>query len=165
MLQKALTNLVSFILPFAVLYLVPEWLTGFTPVKLTAFVYPGILFLLIGLIMLALTVIAFINKGKGTLAPWNPTKKLVTTGLHAYVRNPMISGVAIGLAGETLILYSLKILIWLFVFIVINHFYFILFEEPSLLNRFGSEYFEYKRHVGRWIPHIHPYKPDNTQPN
>jgi len=162
MFQKVLTNLVSFILPIAVLYLVPDWLTGFIPVKLTALVYPGILFLLTGVIMLALTVIAFIRKGNGTLAPWSPTKNLVITGLHAYTRNPMISGVAITLGGEALILYSLKILTWLIIFIVINHFYFVLFEEPSLYDRFGNAYLDYKKHVGRWIPRIHPYQPDKN---
>jgi protein-S-isoprenylcysteine O-methyltransferase Ste14 len=163
MFQKVLTNLVSFVLPITVLYVVPEWLTGFTPVKLTALVYPGIVLLLVGLIMLALTIIAFIRKGKGTLAPWSPTKKLVISGLHAFVRNPMISGVAIILCGEALIFYFLKILIWLLIFVIINHVYFIFVEEPSLLNRFGSEYSEYKSHVGRWIPRIRPYNPDNSR--
>ena len=160
MFQKVLTNLVSFILPIAVLYLVPDWLTGFIPVKDSLFIYPGILLELIGFSILILTVTSFIRIGKGTIAPWSPTKKLVITGLHAYVRNPMILGVVIALGGEALILFSIKIFIWLILFFLINHFYFIFAEEPSLLDRFGNEYSAYKRNVHRWIPRLHPYRPD-----
>jgi protein-S-isoprenylcysteine O-methyltransferase Ste14 len=156
-MKKVFSNLISFILPATVLVLIPNWLTGFVPIKYTWLAFPGILFLLIGLTMLALTVTAFISKGKGTLAPWSPTKKLVITGLHAYIRNPMILGVIITLGGEALILYSLKILVWLLLFFVINHLYFIFFEEPSLSNRFGEEYAEYKKNVNRWIPRIHRF--------
>jgi protein-S-isoprenylcysteine O-methyltransferase Ste14 len=157
-MKKIISNLVSFILPITVLILVPYWLTGFTHIKFTVLAIFGYLLLVIGLSILVITIASFIRKGKGTLAPWSPTKKLVITGLHAYVRNPMILGVIICLGGEALILDSSKILLWLIIFFIINHFYFILLEEPSLLKRFGNEYVEYKKQVRRWIPRIKPYR-------
>jgi len=157
-MHKILTNLVSFFLPITVLILVPDLLTDFEPVKISYWAIPGALLILIGLSILVITVMEFIRKGEGTLAPWSPTQKLVITGLHAYVRNPMILGVATTLCGEALILYSIEILFWLVLFIIINHFYFIYFEEPSLLDRFGKDYALYKKNVRRWIPQLHPYK-------
>ena len=157
-MKKILSNLVSLILPFTVLVLVPYWLTGFIRPDFTVPGFTGIILLLIGLGILFITISSFVRIGKGTLAPWNPTKKLVITGLHAYVRNPMILGVSISLGGEALLFSSMKILLWFFIFILINHFYFIFFEEPSLKKRFGNEYVNYKKQVNRWIPRMHPYQ-------
>jgi protein-S-isoprenylcysteine O-methyltransferase Ste14 len=157
-MKKVLTNLASFILPFTVLILVPYWLTGFIQINCSVISLLGLFFLFVGLSMLIITISVFIRKGKGTLAPWSLTKKLVITGMHAYVRNPMILGVIISLGGEALILTSLKIFWWLIIFFIINHFYFLFFEEPSLLKRFGKEYADYKKHVKRWIPRIQPYR-------
>jgi len=156
-MRKVLSNLVSFILPVTVLILVPYWLTGFILIGYTLFTFLGLCISLLGLCILVITILAFIRKGKGALAPWSPTKKLVITGLHAYVRNPMILGVIICLAGEALIFVSWKILFWLILFIIINQLFFTLYEEPSLLKRFGDEYAEYKKNVKRWIPRKKPY--------
>src|SRR5437867_13130065 len=41
--------------------------------------------------------------GKGTLAPWDPPKKLVVAGFYRFVRNPMYVGVLAWLAGWSLI--------------------------------------------------------------
>ena len=153
-----ISNLVSFILPITVLILIPYWLTGFILEGCSIFTFLGIFISLIGLSILSITISTFIRKGKGTLAPWSPTKKLVITGLHAYVRNPMILGVMICLAGEALLFASWKILFWLILFFIINQLFFILHEEPSLLNRFGNEYAEYKKNVKRWIPRKRPYQ-------
>ena len=48
----------------------------------------GCLLLGIGLLLLVVTIRLFIKIGKGTLAPWDPTNKLVTEGVYGYVRNP-----------------------------------------------------------------------------
>ena len=92
--------------------------------------------------------------GKGTLAPWDPTKELVAAGPYRYVRNPMISAVASMLLGEALFHLSLVFAIWLCVFVTINHVYFLLLEEPGLEKRFGDSYRAYKQNVPRWIPRI-----------
>ncbi len=94
------------------------------------------------------------NIGDGTLAPWSPTKKLVTTGLYAYVRNPMILGVITVLAGESISVLSFKIFLWLCIFFIVNNLFFVIYEEPNLEKRFGDHYREYKNKVPRWIPKL-----------
>jgi len=111
-----------------------------------------------GLILLIITIGLFINVGRGTLAPWDPTKKLVVVGPYKYVRNPMISGVVFILLGETIIFKSTYIGMWLISFFLINYLYFLLVEEPGLIKRFGKEYETYKQEVPRWIPRLRPWK-------
>ncbi|HEY0668155.1 MAG TPA: isoprenylcysteine carboxylmethyltransferase family protein [Sphingobacteriaceae bacterium] len=117
----------------------------------------GIIFLVSGIALFIWTVYLFWAFGKGTLAPWTPTQKLIIMGPYKYCRNPMISGVFFILLGETMLLNSLNILIIAGVFFVINTIYFILKEEPDLYKRFGNEYDVYKKNVPRWIPKFKPY--------
>lgn len=119
----------------------------------------GLLLILVGLYLLVITIRSFILIGRGTLAPWDPTKKLVVSGPYAYVRNPMISGVLAILLGESLLFLSWKIFAWFVLTFLINDLYFRLSEEPGLLARFGKEYEEYKRNVPRWIPRLKPWEP------
>ena len=112
----------------------------------------GLVFLISGLVLFFWSVYLFWAFGKGTLAPWTPTQKLIIRGPYKYCRNPMISGVLFILLGETLVLNSLNILIIAVLFFIINTIYFILIEEPGLEERFGKEYEEYKKNVPRWIP-------------
>jgi len=58
--------------------------------------------------------------GKGTLAPWNPTQKLVVQGVYRHVRNPMISGVCFFLLGEAMVAASWPLLSWFIVFALGN---------------------------------------------
>lgn len=150
-------QLFSFILPFTVLVIVPRWIEDNWTLDTLPHVVVGILSACFGLTCMVFTISSFITIGKGTLAPWAPTKKLVVTGLYRYMRNPMISGVFMVLLGETLCLWSTNLLAWSGAFFLINTIYFILSEEPGLEKRFGSEYREYKSHVPRWIPRLTPY--------
>src|SRR5262245_10670835 len=56
-----------------------------------------------GLVLFSWCVRLFARIGQGTLAPWDPTRKLVAVGPYRYVRNPMISGVLSMLLGQVLI--------------------------------------------------------------
>jgi len=117
----------------------------------------GLVFLISGAFLFLWCVYLFWAFGKGTLAPWAPTQKLIIRGPYRYCRNPMISGVLFVLLGETMILNSVNILIIACVFFIINTIYFILMEEPDLHERFGKEYEVYKKNVPRWIPKFKPY--------
>lgn len=145
------------LLPFMVLVIIPMVLyflfeNNFIPVKVTIRIVSGILLLIFGLLLFVQSVILFIKIGKGTLAPWNPTQNLVVQGLYRYTRNPMILGVILMLFSEALLLNSLPILIWMFLFFIINTIYFIKKEEPDLEKKYGIDYLEYKKNVPRWIP-------------
>jgi protein-S-isoprenylcysteine O-methyltransferase Ste14 len=150
-------QLFSFILPFTVLVLIPFWIETKWEVKSVVYAVVGISVMLAGLVIMTITIGTFIQKGKGTLAPWSPTQKLIVTGLYRYMRNPMITGVFFVLIGEAICFHSMNILIWSGCFILINTIYFIVVEEPGLEKRFGKEYTDYKSKVPRWIPRLTPF--------
>ena len=114
----------------------------------------GALLIIDGLFVLGLTIRLFMKKGEGTLAPWEPTQKLVVEGIYRYVRNPMHSGVFMVLYGEGLVLGSMPILIFATAFVLIHLFYIPLSEERGLEKRFGEEFRTYKKNVPRWIPRL-----------
>jgi protein-S-isoprenylcysteine O-methyltransferase Ste14 len=110
-----------------------------------------------GFAMWVWTVRLFARIGRGTLAPWDPTERLVVEGPYAHVRNPMIAGVLAVLLGEALIFGSTAIAIWAAIFMVVNQAFFLAYEEPAVERRFGEEYRRYKANVPRWIPRRTPY--------
>lgn len=118
----------------------------------------GTFLIVLGLGFVIYTNHAFFRIGKGTLAPWDPPKKLVVAGAYGYVRNPMISGVLMIVLGETLIFASIELFILFFLFFIVNHVYFVYSEEPGLEKRFGNDYIVYKKNVPRWIPRLKPWK-------
>jgi protein-S-isoprenylcysteine O-methyltransferase Ste14 len=122
-------------------------------------VLAGIGTIILGLALVVMTVRMFMTIGKGTLAPWDPTQRLVVVGVYRHVRNPMISGVAAILFGEAVALGSVRLLIWCALFLVTNLVYIPLSEEPGLIQRFGDDYRLYQQNVPRWIPRLTPWIP------
>ena len=106
-----------------------------------------------------MTVRLFVRIGRGTLAPWNPTERLIVAGIYRHVRNPMITGVICVLFGEAIFFGILSLLVWFAAFVVLNMIYIPLFEEPRLERRFDGEYLRYKENVPRWIPRRTPWEP------
>ncbi len=156
-MKNVLKQLVSFILPITVLILVPLYIEKDISIKNVPTLLLGLLIMIIGLYAMIKSISAFIKIGKGTLAPWSPTKKLVIAGMYRYVRNPMIMGVLTVLIGESIAIMSMQILIWAGIFFLINTTYFVLYEEPDLERKFGDQYREYKRNVRRWVPRWKPF--------
>jgi protein-S-isoprenylcysteine O-methyltransferase Ste14 len=112
----------------------------------------GAVLIAAGLAFWLWTVRLLARVGKGTLAPWDPTRRLVAVGPYRHVRNPMISSVLAVLAGEAALFGSPRLLIWCAAFFAINHAFFLLYEEPAMERRFGEEYRAYAREVPRWLP-------------
>jgi protein-S-isoprenylcysteine O-methyltransferase Ste14 len=112
-----------------------------------------------GLALVCATVWQFATAGRGTLAPWDPPRRFVATGLYRHVRNPMITGVLLILLGEAAAFRSAGVLEWAGVFFCINAIYIPLLEEPGLERRFGDEYRAYRAAVPRWIPRLRPWTP------
>jgi len=92
--------------------------------------------------------------GGGTPAPVAPTKTLVVSGLHRFVRNPMYIGVAFIIAGQAWLFHSLPIGIYLAFFALIVHLFVLYYEEPTLRGQFGEQYERYRASVPRWLPKI-----------
>lgn len=110
--------------------------------------------------MLLLTIRVLIQIGRGTIMPWDPTRKLMIASLYGYVRNPMIPGILFVQSGEAILFASYGIAALAVVYVFVNTLYFIFSKEPGLEKRFGKEYVEYKKNVPRWIPRVTPWHPE-----
>jgi protein-S-isoprenylcysteine O-methyltransferase Ste14 len=143
------------VLPGTVAVLIPAliiWIGGADIQPVTALI--GAVLIAAGVVVVAWTVRLFVRIGRGTLAPWDPTSRLVVRGPYRYMRNPMITGVGTILAGQAVFFRSWGIAVELAVFAVVNAIYFPLVEEPGLQRRFGAEYEEYRARVPRWLPRV-----------
>jgi protein-S-isoprenylcysteine O-methyltransferase Ste14 len=104
----------------------------------------------------------FALHGEGTPIPLDPTKRLVRTGLYAYVSNPMqlatasawvVLGVALNniwvtLAAGMAVCFVLGMVRW-------HH-------RQDLEVRFPNGWPEYRRHVGEWRPRWRPWLPESA---
>ncbi|ESA38395.1 hypothetical protein N836_02520 [Leptolyngbya sp. Heron Island J] len=122
----------------------------------------GLVFAFMGSGLVISTVRLFIRHGEGTLAPWDPTQKLVNSGPYLFVRNPMISGVGLMLLGEALIFRIPALGLWTLIFCIANVIYIPLFEESRLKQQFGQAYLDYQQNVPRWLPWLTPWIPPVT---
>ncbi len=90
--------------------------------------------------------------GKRTVYKTAKGRRLTIYGPYAYIRNPLyISNLALGCG-----LIVLSKLLWLVpIFIIVGFFYYhliALHEESRLLVYYGTDYENYCRNVGRWLP-------------
>jgi protein-S-isoprenylcysteine O-methyltransferase Ste14 len=159
------------VLPFSVTVLIPLWLAGRNAtvlaigsslLQIVGQVF-GVVVLVGGGVLFLTSLHRFGADGRGTLAPWDPPRRLVVHGPYRYVRNPMISGVVLVLFGEALILLSRPHLMWALLFLGINAVYIPLMEEPMLAERFGRDYAQYRRNVPRLVPRLRPWTPEDSQ--
>lgn len=94
----------------------------------------------------------FLREGRGTPAPVDAPKELVTVGFYRYMRNPMYAGIVLILTGYFLWFGYWSLLIYTLIVFGIVHLFITLYEEPALKRKFGSSYEEYLRQVPRWVP-------------
>ncbi len=114
----------------------------------------GFILIILGIYLLIVTIKLFHDIGKGTLAPWDPPKKLVVIGPYKYTRNPMITAVLLILIGEAVVTGSILLFFWFIIFLIINIIYISYSEEPTLIDRFGSKYIKYRKKVPMFIPKL-----------
>ena len=158
------------LLPATVLVLVPIWIArrwnvvprwpGDALEWLAA--AAGAVLAAVGLLLLASSVYRFASEGRGTLAPWDPPRRLVMRGPYRYVRNPMISGVLVVLVGLALVIRSWPHAIWAAMFAGLNLLFIPLIEEPTLERLFGEDYRAYRRRVPRFIPLVRPWSREDN---
>jgi len=151
--MRALRHLAAIVLlPGTVTVAVPALLLSDADLAPWPLAALGAALIAAGVGMIAWTVALFAGVGQGTLAPWDPTSRLVVRGPYRHVRNPMISGVLAVLLGEAALFGSLAVLAWWAFVFALNAVYFVLVEEPGLRERFGAEYEAYAARVPRWLP-------------
>jgi protein-S-isoprenylcysteine O-methyltransferase Ste14 len=147
------------ILPTTVTVVIPHLIISSRPARATLpSLAIGTIVIAAGLVLVVVTVWHFATVGKGTLAPWDPPRRLVVRGVYRYMRNPMISGVILIVLGEAIAMRSRDVLSWAAAFFLINVIYIPLLEEDWLIERFGDDYREYRRHVPRWVPRTTPWQ-------
>ena len=144
-------------LPAVVGCLLPWFLFGNDLWKMrgTSLGWPVLLF---GASVLTWCVCDFYRIGRGTLAPWDPPKKLVIIGLYRFMRNPMYIGVLAWVAGWSLVAGSLPLAAYAGVLAIAFHLRVIFYEEPTLGGKFGVDWTQYRASVNCWLPKL-PSKP------
>jgi protein-S-isoprenylcysteine O-methyltransferase Ste14 len=149
------TLLFTLVVPGTVAILIPSWLVGgFRRPPADVLSWIGGIAFLIGAAIYFRCAWEFAVRGLGTPAPIAPTKFLVTTALHRYVRNPMYLGVALAILGEAALFRSLRVAAYAALMLLTAHMFVVLYEEPTLERQFGESYTEYRTNVPRWLPRL-----------
>ncbi len=96
-------------------------------------------------------------QGQGTPIPLDPTKRLVTTGIYAYVSNPMQLSAALGwlVLGaflQNIWIIAASLMAWVFVQGMVRW-----HHRHDLLQRFPTGWPEYKANVPEWVPRWRPW--------
>ena len=96
-------------------------------------------------------------QGGGTPIPLDPTKRLVRTGIYAYVSNPMQLSAAlcwliIGAFLQSVWVMAAAVMAWVFVQGMVRW-----HHRHDLLKRFPDGWPEYKAHVPEWLPRWRPW--------
>jgi protein-S-isoprenylcysteine O-methyltransferase Ste14 len=113
----------------------------------------GALSAIVGLALMAWSVLTFVTIGKGTAVPIAPPRKLIVSGPYKFCRNPMILGAILYYLGVGTYFGSLRIGIVMFLLsLIIGSCYIKLIEEKELQLKFGSDYDEYKRRTSFLLP-------------
>jgi protein-S-isoprenylcysteine O-methyltransferase Ste14 len=103
--------------------------------------------------------------GRGTPAPVAPPQRLVVVGFYRFVRNPMYIGFAVGWIGLWVVFgrANLEAIAVVAGVALCVHLFVCFYEEPTLRDKFGTDYQEYCSNVGRWLPRLNPYSPDSVR--
>ena len=112
--------------------------------------YIAVGLLLIGVAVFAAGILNF-SRAATPVQGTKPSRTLVTTGIHAWSRNPIYLGMVLALVGVGLVTRSPWILILVLPFAMTIRYCVIAREETYLERRFGDAYRDYKARVRRWL--------------
>jgi protein-S-isoprenylcysteine O-methyltransferase Ste14 len=144
--------------PGVVAGLIPWLITKWEAQPIPALIrFLGGAVVVVGIAALVSSFGKFVVEGIGTPAPVAQTEHLVLGGLYRYVRNPMYVAVLAIIVGQAALL-GRRSLIWYALvaggtMAAFARFY----EEPSLVERFGESYENYRRNVPGWWPRLTPW--------
>lgn len=135
------------ILPGTIAFVVPWWIHP----RGVPFHVVSAPVLAVGVALLLWCVRDFYVAGRGTLAPWDPPKRLVIVGLYRVSRNPMYVAVLVILCGWALAFPSRSLWTYAAVVAVGFHLRVVFGEEPWLARTHGEEFAAYRAAVPRWL--------------
>ena len=104
-----------------------------------------------GITLLLWCVRDFLVTGKGTLAPWDPPRLLVSSGSYRFSRNPMYVGVSLILLGWSMAFESWNLLVYALIVTTAFHLRVVFGEEPWLARTHGRKWDDYVTKVPRWL--------------
>ena len=122
------------------------------PVSIGAPQIAGVIVGASGAVLALWCIVTFIVIGRGTPAPFDPPRRLVTAGPYRFVRNPMYIGAALALIGAALFYESWAVFWYCIAFAFITYLFVVVYEEPTLRSTFGADYVDYCKRVKRWWP-------------
>ena len=125
----------------------------------------GVVLVVAGAAVLIHAFARFVIEGLGTPAPLAPTEHLVVGGLYRYVRNVMYIAVTAAIVGQALLLGSRALLVWAAVAWASMAAFVRLYEEPTLADRYGAQYEEYRRAVPAWWPRLSGGRSPSSSPS
>jgi protein-S-isoprenylcysteine O-methyltransferase Ste14 len=114
------------------------------------FAYSGIILVLSGIIMAAISAGMF-KKADTGIEPFDEATTLVTRGFYRYTRNPMYLGMFLILMGVAVLLGSAGAVLPVVFFVLVIRYNFVAGEERFLEAAFRQKYLDYKDKVRRWI--------------
>jgi protein-S-isoprenylcysteine O-methyltransferase Ste14 len=114
----------------------------------------ALLVLALGTAIYAWCVWDFATFGRGTPAPIDAPKQLVSRGLYRHTRNPMYVGVLTVILGWALMFRAPALILYAMVIGGCFQVFIVFYEEPHLRRAFGGSYDEYCARVGRWLPRL-----------
>ena len=123
----------------------------------------GVLLIVAGLMPAVHAFVQFAKAG-GTPMPLAPPERLVVNGFNRYVRNPMYVGLLTAILGQALLFGSLGLVLYAVIVWIITASFVRWYEEPTLSDRYGAEYEEYRRNVPAWLPRWRPWKRARRRP-
>ena len=99
----------------------------------------------------------FARLGRGTPIPFDPPQRLITSGVYAYMRNPMQTSMVcvllvLGVVFQSYLVASLAVLGVVYSCGLARW-----SEGLDLKNRYGRAWFNYEKNVGSWKPALRPY--------
>ena len=112
------------------------------------FIYLGTIICILGIIIMIFALKEFYANQESP-APFISTKKIITTGIFRFSRNPMYLSFFISTLGVSITLFSIGILVGSIIGIILIHKLIVIFEENKLVSIEGYE--NYKNTTRRWI--------------
>jgi protein-S-isoprenylcysteine O-methyltransferase Ste14/pimeloyl-ACP methyl ester carboxylesterase len=138
----ALPGLVAFVVPL---------LIAWARVREGSFNALALVLLIPGITLLLWCVRDFFVTGKGTLAPWDAPRNLVSSGPYRFSRNPMYVGVSLILLGWSMAFGSSALVLYALLVMVAFHLRVLLNEEPYLARTHGRRWDDYRLRAPRWL--------------